>query len=212
MARRVICISRVLGAGGGDIGRMVADQLEYRFVDEEIVQQAAESEGVSVEELADVERRRTFLDRILHGLSLAGGADGYMVGVAGVAPPALSGIDAGSLRALIQKSIHETAERGEVVIVSHAASFALAGRSDVLRVLVTASTDTRASRAAADGALDDKQASKLIADDDAGRASYLKRFYGVSAELPTHYDLAINTDSISTDLIVDLIARATSAD
>jgi cytidylate kinase len=211
MARRVICISRILGAGGGDVGPMVADQLGYRFVDEEIVQQAAESQGVSVDELADVERRTTFIDRILHSLSLAGGADGYMVGIGGVLPSAGTGSDHKSLRALIQKSIHETAERGDVVIVSHAASYALAGRGDVLRVLVTAPPETRAARAAAAGSLDAKQAAKAVADDDAGRAAYLKRFYGVTTELPTHYDLALNSDSISTELIGELIVRAAAA-
>ena len=48
--------------------------------------------------------------------------------------------------ALIQKSIHETADRGNVVIVSHAASFALSDRDDTLRVLVTAPHATRVER------------------------------------------------------------------
>ncbi len=54
MARRVICISRILGAGGPEVGQAVADRLGYRHVDEEIVQRAAESQGLSVDELADV--------------------------------------------------------------------------------------------------------------------------------------------------------------
>ena len=29
-----------------------------------------------------------------------------------------------------------------------------------------------------------------MTEDDAGRAAYLKEFYGVDNELPTHYDLA----------------------
>ena len=97
MARHVICISRLLGAGGGDVGRMVADSLGYQFVDEEIVQQAAESQGVAVEELADAERRTTVIDRLLKNLALAGGAGGYMVG-AGVPIPITGGTDPQSLR------------------------------------------------------------------------------------------------------------------
>jgi cytidylate kinase len=211
MARRVICIARVSGTGGGDVGRAVADVLGYRFVDEEIVQQAAEAEGISVEELADVERRTSVIDRLLQNLAMAGGSGGYAVGVAGFASGVGGVNDPKSLRSMIQKSIHETAERGEVVIVSHAASFALTGRSDVLRVLVTASQETRARRAAESGDLDGKAASKAIADDDAGRASYLKRFYGVSAELPTHYDLVINSDTLDNRTITDLVVRAASA-
>ncbi|MEP7112618.1 MAG: cytidylate kinase-like family protein [Ilumatobacteraceae bacterium] len=210
MARRVICISRLLGAGGGDVGRMAADSLGYRLVDEEIVQQAAESNGVSVEELADTERRTKVIERLTRNLAIAGGAAGLMT--SGASPIDLSGgSDPKSLRALIQKSIHETAERGDVVIVSHAASYALAGRDDVLRVLVTASPGTRADRAAQEGSLDTKKAAKAVADGDADRSAYLKRFYNVGDELPTHYDLALNSDSMSIELMSELVVRAASA-
>lgn len=212
MARRVICISRILGAGGTEVGQMVADRLGYQHVDEEIVQHAAESQGLSVEELADVERRKTFMDRFLDNLAMAGGVEGYMIGVAGFAPTPMLGGGPKSLRELIRTSIEETADRGKVVIVSHAASYALAGRDDVLRALVTASHETRLARAAEDGSLSERAAAKVVADDDAGRASYLKQFYGVSTELPTHYDLALNSDALSSELIADLIVRAASAD
>ena len=53
---------------------MVADSLGYRLVDEEILQQAAESSGVSVEELADVERRTKVIDGLLRNLAVAGSA------------------------------------------------------------------------------------------------------------------------------------------
>ena len=189
---------------------MVADSLGYRFVDEEIVQQAAEANGVSVEELVDVERRTRVIDGLIRNLTVAGGAAGLMV--TGAVTAELSvGNDPKSLRSLIQKSIHETAERGDVVIVSHAASYALAGRDDVLRVLVTASTETRAARAARDGSLDSKKAAKAVVDSDAARASYLRRFYSVGDELATHYDLALNSDSLSVELISDLVVRAASA-
>ena len=210
MARRVICISRLLGAGGGDVGRMVAESLGYRLVDEEIVQQAAASSGVSVEELADAERRTKVIDRLTRNLALAGGGAGLMTSGAGAVDLSI-GIDPKSLRSLIRKSIHETAERGDVVIVSHGASYALAGSDEVLRVLVTASPDTRTVRVAQEGALDDKRAAKAVADSDARRAAYLKRFYGVGDELPTHYDLALNSDSLPVELMCDLVVRAASA-
>ena len=51
------------------------------------------------------------------------------------------------LRELIRSAIEEIADAGQVVIVAHAASHALAARSDVLRVLVTASLTRHAARA-----------------------------------------------------------------
>jgi len=41
MSYRVVCISRDVGAGGEDVGRAVASQLGFRYVDEEIVRRVA---------------------------------------------------------------------------------------------------------------------------------------------------------------------------
>lgn len=192
------------------MGRSVADSLGYRLVDEEIVQQAAESNGIAVEELADAERRTKVIDRLTRNLAAAGSGAALMAAGAGVIDLTV-GTDPKSLRALIQRSIHETAERGDVVIVSHAASYALAGNSNVLRVLVTGSPETRAGRVAADASLDSKKAAKAVADSDAGRAAYLKRFYSMGEELPTHYDLALNSDSLSVEVMSDLVVRAATS-
>jgi cytidylate kinase len=210
MARRVVCISRLVGAGGEAVGGMVADSLGYRLVDEEILQQAAESSGLSVEELADAEHRTKAIDGLIRSLTIAGSTAGAM-SPGGTGGMNITGTDPKSLRALIQKSIAETALQGDVVIVSHAASHALADRDDVLRVLVTASPATRADRVAEANAVDDKKAAKAVADSDSQRAAYLKRFYGVSEELPTHYDLALNSDSLSIDVMSDLVVRAAAS-
>jgi len=51
---------------------------------------------------------------------------------------------------------------------------------------------------------------RAVNDSDAGRADYLKRFYGISEELPTHYDLVVNTDAISIEQAAGLISLAAS--
>jgi Cytidylate kinase-like family len=136
-------------------------------VDEDIVQQAAASGGVSVAELNDVARRKTLMERMLESLAMSGGVDGYMLGITAVTLPPSAITDPRALRALIRRSIEETADRGNAVIVSHAASYALTGRDNVLRVLVTASQATRRARAAAAEAFCERRASKAVAKDDA---------------------------------------------
>ncbi len=113
-----------------------------------------------------------------------------------------------SLRELIREAVVEAADEGDVVISAHAASFALSGRDDVLRVLVTASDETRLRRFAEQDGADEKTASKRLSESDKGRAAYLKRFYGISQEVPTHYDLMVNTDSLTVEDAVDMIAGA----
>jgi cytidylate kinase len=112
------------------------------------------------------------------------------------------------LRTLIREVIRDVAEEGDVVIVAHAASMALAGRKDVLRVLVTASSETRARRVAETRKVHTRQAVKVIKDEDAARDDYLARFYSVDREVPTYYDLVVNTDVISPDRAADLLLLA----
>ena len=114
------------------------------------------------------------------------------------------------MRALIRETIEQTAARGKVVIVAHAASRALPEGPGALRVLVTASPATRASRVCEEEGIDPKQASRAVKDADANRRDYLKRFYEVDEERPTDYDMVINTDVLSPEQTADLVSRAAS--
>jgi cytidylate kinase-like protein len=202
VARQVICISRARGAYGEEVGQLVAAKLGFRHVDEEIVAQAAARENVEPEAVADVERRRSLIERLLSGLA-ASGAEAY------VAPlPVELTVDGEHYRELIREAIAETASQDKVVIVSHAASYALTGQEGVLRVFVTASSEVRARRLGEAEGLDDEEAKKLVKRSDGNRADYLKRFYEVDEELPTHYDVVVNTDVLTPQGAVAVIVEA----
>ena len=109
---------------------------------------------------------------------------------------------------MIRSALWESAERGDAVIVAHAASLALATRTDVLRVLITASPETRVRRLAGAQNIGETEAEQQVARADANRADYLKRFYGVSTELPTHYDIVLNTDHVAPEDAGALILSA----
>jgi cytidylate kinase len=205
----VICISRVGSSGGTDVGAVVASQLGYQLIDEQVIIKAAESSDVPVDDLLDVERRQGWLDRWMGSGLAATGIEGHAMGY--VVPLSTSS-NPDTRRAIIQRSIREIADQGRVVIVAHAASYTLADRPGVLRVLVTASTSTRVDRSMqANPALDRKKAEKAVADSDAARADYLKRFHKVNQELPTNYDLVLNSDVLPVDTLASLVVTAARA-
>lgn len=205
MTRSVICVSHEPGAAGRELAAAVAEQLGYRYVDEEVVARAAAAEHVTVEELADVERRRSFLSRLMVDFGRTGGA---MYGAVGVPVDVVAGPPTPDrLRAAIRNAIEEIAGAGRVVIVSHAASHALAG-DHVLRVLVVAPDDVRVERLAEAGGGDHKSAAKRLAEHDAARRDYLKRFYDIDREAPDHYDLVVNTGRIDPASLVPVVAGA----
>ena len=209
MAYRVVCISAADGAAGEEIGPRVADGLGFQLVNEQVVAQAAKEAGVEGRVIADVEQRRTLVGRVLQQLpAAAAGA----AAIGGFSPPEVADqAPTDDLRGLIRSVVEEIASRGDAVILSHAASHALATRPDTLRVLVTATPETRRARTRAERDVSEKEAEKLVSRGDANRADYIKRFYKLSAELPTHYDVVVNTDRLSVEQAVDIVVRAASS-
>jgi cytidylate kinase len=203
--RRVVCISSATGAGGEEVAQLVAERLGLRIVDEAIVARAAQEAGVEHDVVADVERRKSFIAGLFRDLGTSAGFVAAGTGYPVVDEESLSTDD---LRTLIRSAVEEAAAEGDAVIVSHAASIALSGREDVLRVLVTGSPEARAARVAATRGIWDDAPEKQIADSDAGREDYFRRFYDLRRELPTHYDLVVNTDRIDAQQAANLIADA----
>jgi cytidylate kinase len=178
----VVCLAHSEGACGEEIGQQLADRLGFRYADDAIVVAAAETEQVFPEAVSLAESR---------------------------SPGRWLEVDFNRfektehVRELIRNAVHETAAEGDVVIVSHAASFALDGRDDVLRVRITASSETRQRQLEQTG-VDPDEALRRVRDADKNMKAYLKHFYGVTHELPTHYDLVLNSDRVT-------IAQAVSA-
>lgn len=214
MDTRVVCISRTLAGGGEAIGHQVSERLGFRYVDEEIVAKAAERADLDPKLIAESEQRRSLIDRLLDAIaqsSPAPDAFGYMAGfpleiaAAGIPPNESVRED---YRAMIRNAVEEVAEKGQVVIVAHAASVALAEMDGVLRVLITASPETRAERLSHFDEMGEKRAAKAIADSDRERSDYFKRFYKIREEQSTHYDLVVNTDRLAAERCADLIVFA----
>jgi cytidylate kinase len=203
-AARTICISHTTGAAGAEVGRLVAERLGLRYVDDEVIGEAAEWAGLDPAFVADAERRKSVAARLLGGL---GGQSATRLPTGETARALPSDAD---LRALITDAVSSIVREGGAVIVAHAASFAVAP-GEALRVFVTASTSSRADRLAGERKVGSGEAEQALRGEDAGRADYLKRFYGVERELPTHYDLVVNTDALSPADAAAVVVAAVSS-
>ena len=204
MGYRAIALSQVDGASGESIGHELARRLGFSYLNEAIVAQVAKDQGVDPAIVVEAERRKSFFTRVME-MAARGAVD--------VAPdPSLYLFDeTDTLLSLIRDALREAADRGSVVLVAHAACYALAGRSDVLRVGVTAPLATRESRVASALGITDKEAAKWLRRSDAGRASYLKRVYGIGEEAPTDYDVVLNTERLAPDTAASLILALVQA-
>ncbi len=187
------------------MGRLVADRLGFTYVDDDIVAWAAATGGISAGEVADAEQRKSLVSRLLAAMASSGSPE-----LGGFPPGSGDELSGEDIRALIADAVDQTAARGNAVIVAHAASHAATPEWNALRVLVTASPDTRAARIGAADGLDPTQSARAVKDADASRRDYLKRFYDVAEELPTQYDLVVNTDVLGVERAADLVSHAAS--
>jgi cytidylate kinase len=203
MACSVVCVSHTTGSGGDEVGKHVAERLDYLYVDEDIVARAAAAGGLEPQDIADEEHRKSYARRLLETLAEGGGDPWVLAATAG-----MEVVRPDDIRALIRETVVQTAARGNVVIVSHAASYALEPGPQMLRVFVSASPGTRTKRVAAAAQIDEAEAGRTIKDSDAGRRDYLRRFYSVDRESPTDYDLVVNTDRLSTEDAAEIVLHA----
>src|SRR5512141_3174913 len=159
MGCKVVCISHATGAGGVDIGRRVADQLGFGYLDGEIVARAAARGGIDPGQVADEERRKSLGARLLEAWAHGGGEAWALTGSGSP--------ESEDVRAVIGEVTEQAAARGNVVIVAHAASHTVEPGHEALRVFVTASADTRAERLRETEDLDHKSAVRAIGESDA---------------------------------------------
>src|SRR6185295_5119082 len=128
MRYRVICISRTVGAGGEQVGRVLADRLGFHYFDDEVIRLASEKAGLEPAVVAAAEHHTSLITRLIDALipgprttkgylAKPDASDDYVSEL-----PPLVGPPSEELRQLIQGAIVEIARRGDAVIVAHAAS------------------------------------------------------------------------------------------
>ena len=204
MTCTVITVSRTLAAGGEEIAFTAAMELGFRYADEAIIVRAAETAGVSPQTVKEMEHTPGLVMRIIEAMAhTPPDPEGWTAGY-----PLMIGEARAAYQELIERVIRETAAEGGMVIVAHAASVPLTGMKGLLRSLVTAPREVRIARLVRDEGMGEAEARKAVEESDRQRREYLRRFYDVKEELPTHYDLVLNTGVLTVPAAAQLLIAA----
>ena len=200
--RKVIALSRQVGAGGAYVGQALARLLGIRYVDREILQEAARILGRDDRELESLEERVTSLwDRMAAVLSWGAPEAAYV-------PPPLPTLYEEDLFAVESGIIREVAAREDAVFVGRAATWVLREMPGHISVFLHAPEPARVARVMHDYQLgDEAAASELVRRSDQQRSRFLQSVTGGSWFNLSHYHLTIDTGAISLDEAVELIAR-----
>jgi len=205
MNTRVVTISRQVGVAGEEVAHAIADRLNFRYVDYQVIQQAAQEAGVSPETVSEAEHTPSLLTRILEALArnpsmpVAAWADPVPV----ASNPLYTSAD---YRRFVDDVIRDLAVKGECVIVGHAGQVILRDRFDTVRVLITGSQAPRVRRICAGMGVDEKEALKIIERTDQERSDYFRRFYDTGWLTPSSYDLCLSTDHLNPPQAAEIVA------
>ena len=197
----VVTISRQLASGGAYIGQRVAQRLGYRYVDREILTQAAAALGVEdahgLEHLE--EQAPGWWDRIAR--------------VIGVGPPDAPFVpppppDESTVLEAETRIIRAIADREDAVIVGRGAPHLLQGRDHVFRVFIHAPKDYRTDEVTRLYQLGAADARAMVERSDRNRARFVQSLTGRAWTDACLYDLTVDTSRIARDLVVDLLVSA----
>ncbi len=178
-----VTISRQMGSLGGEVARLAARRLGYRFVWREVINTAASQAGAPDAALAAIDE----------------------LGLLSICP---SPEDCQAYRQAVQRIMEELASQGHVVILGRAGQIILHGHPRVLHVRVVAPAQVRIERLAVRQNIPLKCALEQVKASDRYRRNYLKRFYSVQWNDPELYDVVINTERLNATAAADLISQA----
>jgi len=182
----IVTISHQLGAGGPEIGMAVAERLGSRYVDQDMIVQAARRYGV-------VEERLTQLDE--------------------TKPSLFERFDAETRLYLtvLQTALLDQAEGDHVVIMGRGGQYLLRGITHALRTLVIAPFDLRVKRVVKKmaeqmgEAVDARAAADVVRRTDAEKAGRMRYLYDVDWTDQGLYDLVLNTEKLSIEAAVEVL-------
>jgi cytidylate kinase len=184
----IITISHQMGACGSEVGIGISQRLGYRYVDQELLQDAVRRYGLAEEKLSHLDESK---------------------------PSLFERFDAETRHyiTILQTTLLEFAEVDNVVLMGRGGQWLLRGIPHVLRVRLIApfehrvrqwikrtaelTGETPGQRAAAD----------FVRRDDSEKKGRMRYLYEVDVDDPTLYDIIVNTEKLPHDAAVEMIER-----
>ena len=198
----LITISRQFGAGGSEVARRVAEALEWREVDNELIEQVAARAGLPAARVAERDERcPTFVERLARTLAAATPE----VFPSSDAVHTMVDLPEADLVRITETVVREAAARGRVVVVGRAAPAVLERQANALHVRLVAPRAWRIEVAAARLGVPLAQAASVLDDTDKMRARYTREYYRRDWNDPINYHMVLNTEALGNPGAVQVI-------
>ena len=197
MKHIIINVGRQVGAGGQEIGRMLAQDFEAKFYDRELLNLAAKESGFSEKFFKQSDEKQGFL-RGLFNVQTPHFSLGSVYG---------SNFSQEGLFQFQSDAIRKAASEGSCVFLGRCADYVLRDFENVVNVFITASIDFRVELVSKVKELDAEHARKLIEHVEHRRAEYYNYYTGKKWGAAESYDLCIDASILGLEATEKLIAE-----
>jgi cytidylate kinase len=188
--RPVLTVARQHGAGGGDVVRVLSEELRLDVFDREIIRQIAESTHLSERVVSTLdETARAWLADWLEGIA------------------SHDFLSSAEYRYQLMRVVGAIAHHGGAIILGHGAHLVL-GEGQALRVLLVAPLDTRVAAVMKRKGIGEREAQRQVQAVEAGRRAFVMQHFHADLDDPTRFDLVVNTSRLGVAGSVAVIRAA----
>lgn len=201
----IITISRQIGSGGTYIGYLVAKELGFKYLDREILQQAADKLGIEPGMLERHDgRSASLMENIVQSFCFSTPEMSNL-------PPLGRPVYSKDLFILESKIIKEIADSCNAVIIGRGGFYILKDKPNTIHIFVHASLDYRIEMIMKEQKIaDEKEAQKMIEESDHERTKFIRNMIGADWCDARNYHLCIDSSVIGLPDCVKMITQLVS--
>ena len=195
----VITINREVGSGGRTVGRKLAEKLGVKYCDKSVINGLTQRFGLSVEKIEEIKAQKktwwneitTYYNTLVNSASLPMEAEVKLYNA--------------SLCETVRRILLELAEQTSCVVAGRTGFMVFRDHPNRINVFIQASTAHRIQRIMRRQNVNEQEARNIIAQLDASRETYIKKFEDTSRYDTRNYQLVISMDGLTEDDAVDII-------
>lgn len=195
----VITISRQFGAGGRSLGEMIARELNYKFLDDLVIQELAKKAKVTTDTIKDIERTSgSVLSKIISGML----SRNYMERIIGEGK---GYVNEEIYVELIQDVLTNFAKEGNVVLLGRGGQYILKDFKNAFHILLVSDMEQRIKFMQQFYRLTDTQAKKAVKHGDDRRRNLYKKLGHTDYNSLNLYHIVLNMSRLSLDSALETI-------
>ena len=186
----VVTVSREPGSGGRIVAQKLAERLGFVVFHQEVLHEMAKEAKISERVLQSLDER---------GLSILEDWIASLVDSQHLWPD--------EYLHHLMNVVGTIGKLGQAVVVGRGANFILPAERR-FRVRIIASRKVRIKNVAREFGMTEEDAKRRVIKTESDRQAFIRKYFNADIADPTNYDLTINTDTLSIDHAVDVIAAA----